>query len=82
MPAHHKQAQVPGAPSISGRQYEGPRAQGGNMSSPTSAKGALSDVHREHLASSAINPDIIAERGYRTITGKVELLKPEGGYEY
>jgi len=33
----------------------------------------LSEAHLEHLLASGISPEIIAERGYRTVTGKVEL---------
>lgn len=37
------------------------------------AKAVLEARHAEHLASSAIDPDIIEARGYRTVTGKPEL---------
>lgn len=39
----------------------------------SSASATLADGHLEHLLGSAIDPDIIEERGYRTITSQVEL---------
>jgi len=35
----------------------------------------LATHHREHLQGSAISPDVIAERGYRTVTTKAELAR-------
>ena len=51
------------------------------MSRSETEAATLKPRHAEQLASSAIDPDVIAARGYRTVTGKPELLelKPRFG---